>query len=253
MHAHRTLSNSRLVRLLGEWASLDVETPRQDFAERLSGWLTAFDTVRLEAALQSIQAFARQGGATSRDLPLALDEFYQRAREALTAGFTLPEPRTAVDKRLRDRLPVEVQNVDDVDYGNYFQAYLDHQRRFELKISQLRGQVRQVLSRGSSALRQLAAMDAVMEQMLGAREQKLLATVPVYLERRFESRRQAHKAWLTATQAEDDPKTWRQPGAWLHGFQQDWRDILTADMTARLLPVVGLIEAYQNEIQARSE
>ncbi|MBH1988201.1 MAG: DUF3348 family protein, partial [Burkholderiales bacterium] len=44
-------SGSRLVRLLGEATLRDLDAPRQDFAERLSQWLSAVDTVKLHAAL----------------------------------------------------------------------------------------------------------------------------------------------------------------------------------------------------------
>src|SRR5690606_36857925 len=44
---HR-LGSSRLVRLLQEWAQVDGESARQDVAERLSHWLSAFDAVKLD-------------------------------------------------------------------------------------------------------------------------------------------------------------------------------------------------------------
>ena len=55
----------------------------------------------------------------------------------------------------------------------------------EQMIQPLREHVRQALSRVSPQLRQVAALDAVMAQVLAAREQALLPKVPALLERRF--------------------------------------------------------------------
>ena len=56
---HR-LGSSRLVRLLQEWAQVDGESARQDVAERLSHWLSAFDAVKLDGALHSIESYPSQ-------------------------------------------------------------------------------------------------------------------------------------------------------------------------------------------------
>ena len=56
---HR-LGSSRLVRLLQEWAQVDGESARQDVAERLSHWLSAFDAVKLDGALQTIASYPSQ-------------------------------------------------------------------------------------------------------------------------------------------------------------------------------------------------
>ena len=56
---HR-LGSSRLVRLLQEWAQVDGESARQDVAERLSHWLSAFDAVKLDGALQTIESYPSQ-------------------------------------------------------------------------------------------------------------------------------------------------------------------------------------------------
>ena len=80
-----------------------------------------------------------------------------------------------------------------------------------------------------------------MDQTLGVREQRLLSSVPVFLERRFEHLRKA--------QTQDDPLLWRQPGGWLHTFNQEVQDALLAELEVRLQPALGLIEAFSNEVK----
>jgi hypothetical protein len=113
-----------------------------------------------------------------------------------------------------------------------------------------------MLSKGSPALRQLVALDAVMEQMLGAREQKLWTSVPVYLERRLEHWRQHHQQTVATQAGEDDPIRWRQAGGWIAAFQRDMRDMMLAELHQRLQPILGLMEAAQNagnELNKNSE
>ena len=95
----------------------------------------------------------------------------------------------------------------------------------------------------------LAAMDEVLERMFGTREQQLMGTVPVVLERRFEELRTAHELERTAAQQPDDPAAWRQPGGWLHRFGQELEASLLAEMEVRLQPVTGLMEALNNEVE----
>lgn len=126
----------------------------------------------------------------------------------------------------------------------------------ENAVGALRVQVLRQMLKGSPALRQLVALDAVMEQMLGAREQKLWTSVPVYLERRLEHWRQHHQQTVATQAGEDDPIRWRQAGGWIADFQRDMRDMMLAELHQRLQPILGLMEAAQNagnELNKNSE
>ncbi|HEX5312001.1 DUF3348 family protein [Aquabacterium sp.] len=229
-----SLSRSRLVRLLSDLACVEGEDSRQDVAERLSHWLDAVSAVRLDGALQSIQAYARQKGVASMGaagpLPVAeLEQALQRMRLGLMQGFGSAALNLAA-------LPHE----GEPDYGPYYQRYLELQRQMESKVAALRAQLRQALSRGSVAQRQLAALDAVMEQMLGPRQQKLWTSVPVYLERRFEQLRQTRHA---------DGDAGGSPQAWQVTFGRQWQELLQAELQARLEPVMGLLEAARQEVR----
>ncbi|MGE5452763.1 MAG: DUF3348 family protein [Acidobacteriota bacterium] len=215
MHLRRNVSSSRLVQLLGGWAAVSADDSRQDFAQRLGTWLSAVDTVRLDAAMHSIQTLAAHKvmgdhAALSTSLA-ALEAGLQGLKASAPKGMAVPPP--------------------DSDYAGYYQRYQAQQRDIEAKVASLRTQARQALSAASTRLRQLAALDAVLEQMLGAREQKLLATVPVFLERRFEHWRQSEQ------------------GDWAGAFIKDCQAMLLAEADVRLEPVKGLIEALGNEVR----
>lgn len=237
-----------------------------DFAERLSLWLNAFDAIGLQAAHRSIRAIrAAAPGKLPHArsvLPDALEEDFRRVRSTLAKAIAQdPQPHAGATHGAEDhahRRRVEAGAADrhdaagavaDAGYSVYLQRHLELQRQMELMIGPLRDHVRQALSCMSPRLRQLAALDAVLEQVLAPREQLLLPTVPSLVERRFEQLRLAHRQALEAAGQEDDPALWRQPGGWLDLFGKDWRQALLAELDLRLEPVAGLIEAVSNELK----
>ena len=101
----------------------------------------------------------------------------------------------------------------------------------EQMIAPLRDHVRQTLCRISPKLRKLAALDAVLEQLLAPRAQLLLPEAASLMERRFEQLAQ------------------RDDAGWLETFGKDWRLALLAELDLRLEPITGLIEALNNELK----
>jgi hypothetical protein len=197
---------SPLVRLLADAASVSVDVSRQDFAERLSQWLGAVDAVTLHGTHQSLKAVV--GGSplgASPHSPAALEAHFLRVRAELVAAVSEP-----------------VHLADD-SFAPHRRHCLALQHHMGLKIATLRAQVRQVLAHGAAPLRQLAALDAAWEHMLAAREQKLLATVPTLLEKRFEHLRGTGE---------------------LARYAPEQQTVLLAELNVRLLPVVGLVEAF---------
>lgn len=208
MRSH--FNRSALVRQLAGWRPAPTEAPRQDIAERLGEWLNVADAIALHSAHQALpsiqvrRATARQGAAE-------LQAELKRLRATLTQAFSAPPQTPAL--------------ATDTEFAPHHQRYLDQQRRMEMAIDALRGHVRQTLAAASPRLAQLAALDATLEPMFGAREQKLLSGVPAFLKARFA---QLHQA---------------QPDAWPPLFEQDMLQTLAAELDLRLQPVVGMIEA----------
>lgn len=245
----RNFSSSRLVRLLSDWAPVEPQASRQDFAERLSQWLDLSDAITLHAAHQSIKpAVAGKRPGARAVQTQSLDEEFHRVRAALVQAIAASGALPVRDHRDRSLLPMPPgASAPDAGFAPYQQRYLDQQRQMALRIEALRGHVRHAVAAATPRLAQLAAMDAVLEQMLGAREQKMMGTVPVVLERRFEQLRSAHQLAQDAAQQPDDPASWRQPGGWQHRFGKELEAALLAELEVRLQPVTGLMEALRNE------
>lgn len=211
--------------LLEAWAPVDARSVRQDVAERLGVWLTVADAIALHAAHQSSRAPATA-------VPVAADASLEEACEqvhAALAGAIVSMP-----------LPGDPA-APDASFAPYHQRCLDLQRHMALRIEGLREQVRQAMAQASPRLAQLAALDEVMDQALGAREQKLLAGVPALLEQRFGQLCQPRSS-------EEEPPPVGVCADGLDAFVRDMRAVLLAELDVRMLPVQGLVEAFNSEI-----
>lgn len=214
------VAGSPLVRLLGEWFPTDAASSGMDFAERLSLWLGAFDAIGLQATQQAVRAMATPAPA-------------QPAVRA-AAGMSPAQDLQRVQGLLARAIAQPVAPPEEGSaFAPYAERHLELQRQMELAIPPLRAHVREVASRQSARLRQLAALDAAMEQVLAARGQALLAKLPAWLRRRFEQ--------LRASAAGDEDNDW------LNAFDREWRQALLAELEVRLAPVAGLVEAAADE------
>lgn len=214
----------QLAGFLPEGASALADASRQDLAERLGQWLNVADAITLSAAHPSIAAVGARAAQQPTRAPTAADTLQaelERVRATLARSITTRDPKHRPDA-----------NDLDTEFALCHQRYQDQQRRMEMSVDALRGHVRQTLAKGAPRLAQLAALDAVMDQMLGGREQRLLAGLPAYLKARFKALRQA-------AAASDTPDDLR----WLKAFEAELEQTLLAELEHRLQPVVGLIES----------
>lgn len=237
-----SFDSSRLIRALSDLVSTDAAPPRQSFADRLGQWLDFADAIALFSALNGSTDAA--GGPATAEHP-ALGGEFARVRGALLDSINTDGLLTPGKARIRLPAPAwHASTPGAADYLPYHRYYLAHQRDMGAAIAPLRASVRAGLAQRSPALRQLAALDGVLDQALAPRERSLLANVPQLLGRRFEQLHQAHR---NALPTPDDPARWLQPGAWLHTFCQDMRAVLLAELELRLQPVAGLMDAL-NEV-----
>lgn len=205
-------NRSALVRQLAGWLPAPSEAPRQDIAERLGPWLNVADAIALHAALQAlpgVKAARRTSSAPAGEARAGLE----RVRDTLSRAIAAP-PALAI-------------TADDAEFAPHHQRCLDQQRRMEMAIDALRDHLRRSLAQASPRLAQLATLDATLDQMLGGREQKLLAGVPAWLKARFEQLRQS------------------RPDDWPPLFEHELQQTLLAELDLRLQPLLGLVEALE--------
>ena len=203
------VAGSELTRLLACFAGNPPADVRPAFAERLGHWLKWTDAALLSAALNNSPAAAAPGRAAALGGEQA---DFQRVRATLEASIAAG-PREATSGA--------------IDFAPYRRHCIDQQQAMEAAIGALRQRLRDALSRRSLALARLAAIDAVMDQTLAARERGLLGLVPLRLQSHFEQLQRA------------------APGdtAWAGTLRDDMDRVLRAELAHRLLPAQGLLDA----------
>ncbi|WP_208508725.1 DUF3348 domain-containing protein [Variovorax paradoxus] len=228
-------NGSALVRLLSRLTDGDIRESEQASADRLSLWFGWTDAISLSAALNGTPASlppAPRGSVRADESECA------RVRAALVQAIA-EDGSFAPAKARAAAATADAQTPPD--FAPMRQRYLARQQAMETAIGPLRGRLRARLAAGSHDMARLAAVDVVMEQVLGARERSLLASVPAALEKRFARLRKARQDEETG--AEDNAASGHAD--WLAVFRKDIQDVLQAELDFRFQPVDGLLEALR--------
>jgi len=233
-----SFNSSRLVHLLAGLTAAEVSGPTPSLAERLGPWLGWADAISLSAVLAGPQPRppGSQDGTPLR--PDAVSREFTRVRDQLARAIDADETFAAPP----------TLSAEEPDFAPYRRSYQSHQRAMEAGIQPLRMNLRATLEgTGSPGLSRLAALDAVLDRALAARERSLLASVPALLEKHFKRLRKAHRD--DAADPQDAPGAARRPPTegWLAAYGRDVRRVLLAELDVRLQPVEGLIEALRQD------
>lgn len=210
--------SSRLLRILTDLACLQAPGTGAALAEKLGLWVDYTHAIAL-CAVHNARPVDRSLAPAANAHATAAQAEFARQRSLLEHALhsaALP--------------PMDLATATFEPYHRY---YLGQQRELDLKLPPLRSRVRELLAQASPALQQLAALDAAFEDVLAAREARLLATLPQLLKNRF-------------NQLASSPQA-LPPGRWLLRFRQELQTILLAELDLRLQPSLGLVEALSSE------
>lgn len=239
-------NSSKLIRFLSELSIVDTLESKQTFSERLGEWLDLSDAITLHAAHGAMSSPAAQAGTQAVESLAVAEEFARTRTDMINSIVTSCSPELGA-ARLKLPTPEADAGPENAAYEPLRRFYVAHQGEMEVRVRSLRASVRLALAKASTRLRQLAALDAALESILGARERQLLSSVPALLEKRFAQWLAAHQASPAATASAAD--RCRQPGPWLAGFCGEMQSLLLAELDLRLQPTAGLIEAFSHETQ----
>ncbi len=241
------LHSSALLRFLTEKALLDGTAAPGDVGQRLGDWLDFRQAIALQGFIGALdQAEATPALPTARVDAQVLRERFAQVRAALEQSIVqgkAPAPGMTRIEQPATELP---QPIDAKTAFDPFRRYaLGHQRQMDTVIRGLRTQLRGMLDKGTTAHKQLAALDAIFDNVLLAREARLLAQIPAEFEKRFAQALRAHLKALVQAAETDDVAPLSAP--WLGPLFEDLRSALLAELDLRLQPVLGLIEALTQD------
>jgi hypothetical protein len=234
-----SLNGSRLIRALEGLAVSDAEVSHKHFAMRLGQLIDLSDSISISQVHGRQSAAAIEPCEGSREV---LEAEFLQVRNSVVGSIIKSFGKGAGPGRVMFPRPAADAPADSADgYQPYGKFYAAQQREMDFKIQQLRCHVREIVASASPELAQLAALDEVLGDTLAVPSRKFFARIPGLLGKRFD--------YLLATYVQSQGKPQNDAGTWLELleiFRRDMRELLLAEVEARLLPTQGLIEALNS-------
>lgn len=237
---HVSLYGSRLVRFLTDLAVSDVELSHKCLAQRIGQLINFSDSVALSSLHGQLPTMAFEPLSIPAE---AIQKEFLRVRQTLVQSIV----NSFVPGTTRIQFPVAKTNAPDtlITYEPYERFYVTQQREIDHKFQYLQSYVRDAASGLSPRLAQLVALDTALGDTLSAHGRQLFAVIPKLLGKRFEHL--LNKQLGQPHQQDDDSRMEEGPDVWLATFRSEMQGLLLAELEARLLPVLGLIEAINEE------
>lgn len=240
-----------LVQVLSD-LGLDVRrAPKKSFADRLAELIDLSGAIDLSEFLRSLGRIPAQAleADASTDGPGAL--FQGRRRDMLRsisdsfAPAEGGEPAPAGSFFLPSAKPATLKG-DAEAWAPYQRFYSLQQSELERQVTLLRRALRQQLAVSSPALAQLAALDTTLEGTLADYARRGLAVLPGLLQKRFVTLAGEQRAVDAAAGGDSEPGTWLEEGGWLWQFHRDMQRVLVAEVSLRLQPLQGMLDALES-------
>lgn len=220
-------SPARLMQLLTAAGATGRKDVLPCFGERLSRLFGLGDTMKLDSALGFR---SRQPGTPQK---AALERLVQE----------LASTRRLLVKRIH-AYGTDIDAEAQLTAEPYAQALLSTQRKIAATTRQFRDKVRSTLKDQGQDLARLAEVDAVFDHTMAGYTAQCLSRISMVLELRFQALEPASTPASNPDQG---------PGDWLGRYCEDAQNLLLAELDVRLEPVLGLLEAFHNEISQTHE
>jgi hypothetical protein len=238
-----TAINARMIRFLSE---LDVPSDAIEhnrFAERLSQLIDLSGSIKIANAHSNL---GQLSAAPADSSALEAKQEFLRVHALIVDGIL--ESFSPSEKLLWAELP-GFESLQLTDVNKALKPYLDfyslHQKQIMAKVKKLRAFVQDAASGVSQQLAQLAKLDAVLDDTLFIHSRSVFSQVSNLLKQRFaplfyaiqQPQRELSEGASSTTEIQQ-----------LHEqLCNDLQALLLAEVEVHLLPVLGLIEAIDEE------
>lgn len=250
---HHPVRGSKLVRFLSEYEMSNIHVSHKNFAQRLGLLVDLSDSVTLAESLRAIPKMAHKVTEALTELGcegLVQEFLKQRAIvlksilksfdfNAVFIQFKLPTPQS------------DTSIADAINFDQYQRFYLLHQSELDVKTEKIRALVRREISEHSLNLAQLAELDKTLSQSMVIPTRKRFAVVVKILKTRFEQLYSEYCETFKESTCVEQPLSWINEKGWLTQFYAEMQQLLLAEFEVRLQPIIGLVEAYSEEIEKK--
>ena len=235
-------NGSRLIRLVTDLTTSNRYETHKHFTERLAQLIDLSDSIALASAHHTIETMTFEPKAVTTE---AVNGDFLETRRVITQSVSnsfLPDPGPG-----RIKLPDALTNTGE-DAASacepYLVFYAAHQGQIGLQIQRLQSRTREAATGLAPGLARLCVLDKTLGDPLAVHSRKIYGVIPrrlgIHFQQRFEECR-----LRTADQA-DQADCWME----LHEqFCTEMRGLLLAEIETRLQPVLGLIEAINENLE----
>jgi uncharacterized protein DUF3348 len=235
-----SLGGSRLVRFLTDLSVTGTQVSHRQFTERLGQLIDFSDSITLS-------------DAHARDLEVESEEVAEFG-EGISSEF-IRARSTIVQAAMRSFFPgsgptrikwpaqeAGIPAGPSSAAAPYLKFYSSQQADIDAKIRGLHLRSREAVARLSPRLERICAIDAALTDALAVHSRRYFSSVPRLLGRRLEFLFSDHQQRVE--DGEDASSSWLQTR---EQFRRETQGLLLAEIEARLLPSLGLIEALNEE------
>jgi hypothetical protein len=229
-------NRTRLIRQLADMSAVTGETLPEPADLRLGRLLDLSSSIRIAAAqLAGTEAdFSPSGPA-----PQVVRDDYLAVRatllKAVEASFNPGPGYTRLKLPRFEDMP---EGDEQALLGACQRFYASQQREIVFRIAGLRERVSYAVAQQSPGLSQLVALDATLGDALSALGTRCFEAIPALLGRRF-TRLRLFPALDSGAASYDK-------------FCREMKALLLAEIDARLLPILGLVEALDDHLTAEN-
>ena len=225
-HSLALSERSRLVKLMSELAQLSSSAYDYNLAERLGHFMGVSGSMNLALGLRALPVTASDEASESIDIVRkSVLEARERMIMRIVESFSSSDSQNSVPS-LTNGVREEALRT----FSPYQRYYTSQQIEMGVAIKALRQQLRHQVSSISLEMHRLASLDEVLEANLEAHVRKQFNAVTKGLEIYF-------KTEMTKQTGEIELDQFLSP------FYQKMRELLLAELDARMQPIFGLLEA----------
>jgi len=250
---HNPVRGSKLVRFLSEYEMSNIQVSHKNFAQRLGLLVDLSDSVTLSESLRAIPKMARRAAGTLVEVGSdGLVQEFLKQRSIILKSIVKSFDYNAVFIQFKLPTPQSGTSIAEaINFDQYQRFYLLHQSELDFKTEKIRILARKVISEYSINLAQLAELDKTFSQSMVTHTRKRFSVVPKLLKVRFEQLYSEHCETYKESTCVDQPLSWINEKGWLTQFYSEMQQLLLAEFEIRLQPIIGLVEAYNEEIEKK--
>lgn len=233
-------NSSRLVRYLNELSVANTAISPGHFAQRLAQLIDFSASIALAGTHGKLQTLAFE----PTGIPGAAAEAeFLRVRAAMMQSVIKSIATGTGPGRSRLPEPAGLQETDPATAcAPYLKFYAAHQAQLEFKTRNVQSHIRDLATGLSPELARLCALDAALGDTLAQHSRKFFTEIPRLLGQHFEHL--LHENPQPGAEQQENQEAWTG----LHErFRAEMQGLLLAEIEARLLPVLGLIEAINED------